>query len=126
MRPQHAEIFLSEVSAHSLLWLQRTGAETSSQGETMNEQQLAQVGRIAFRQQGDWWVAYYAPPDTMTNAIELARVGMGFVQTGERRRQFIQFVRDIYADAIEEKIGVRPEFPTEPQPAPEHERSGCA
>lgn len=87
--------------------------------------QLAQVGRLAFRHEGDWWVVYWAPETyTMEGATELARVAMGLVQTDQRRKEFIQFARDIYADAAEQAIGVRPVFPTEPQPAPEHERAG--
>lgn len=89
--------------------------------------QLAQVGRIAFRHEGDWWVSYWAPEThTMAGAVELARVAMNLVQTKERRDQFIQFARDVYADMAEQAIGVRPVFPTEPQPAPEHERAGSA
>lgn len=90
------------------------------------KENLEKVGRIAFRHEGDWWVAYHAQVETMQGAVELARVGMGFVMDSVRKRQFIQFVRDIYADAIEEKIGVRPQFPKEPEPAPEHERAGSS
>lgn len=86
---------------------------------------LAQIGRLAFRHEGDWWVVYWAPEThTMEKAVELARVAMNLVQTKERRDQFIQFARDVYADMVEGSLGVRPVFPTEPQPAPEHERAG--
>lgn len=85
---------------------------------------LVQVGRIAMRQEGDWWVAYWAGLGSMKDAVELARVGMGYVQEPKRRDQFIQFARDIFADAVEEKTGMRPQFPDKPQPAPEHERAG--
>lgn len=91
----------------------------------MNE--LAQIGRLAFRHEGDWWVVYWAPEtSTMAKAVELGRVAMDLVQTKQRRDQFIAFARDVYADMAEQAIGVRPEFPTEPQPAPEHERVGSA
>ncbi len=91
----------------------------------MNE--LAQIGRLAFRQEGEWWVVYWAPEtSTMEKAVELARVALRLVQTKKRRDQFIGFARDVYADMAEEAIGVRPTFPTEPQPAPEHERAGSA
>jgi hypothetical protein len=87
--------------------------------------QLAQVGRLAFRHEGDWWVVYWAPEThTMTGAVELGRVAIALVQTHVRRDQFIQFARDVYADMAEQAIGVRPVFPIEPQPAPEHERAG--
>lgn len=91
----------------------------------MNE--LAQVGRLAFREQGLWWIVYWAPETTsMKDATELARVSMNLVQTKDRRDQFIQFARDVYADMVERVVGVRPVFPTDPQPAPEHERAGSA
>lgn len=89
----------------------------------MNE--LAQVGRLAFRDEVAWWVVYWAPnTHNMKDATELARVSMNLVQTKERRDQFIQFARDVYADMVERCVGVRPVFPIEPQPAPEHERAG--
>lgn len=105
------------------LWTCRRHSE---EGAVVNAP-LQQIGRLAFRHEGDWWVVYWAPEThTMDGAVELARVGMQFVQTNERRDQFIQFASDAYSDIVEETIGVRPEFPTEPQPAPEHERSGSA
>ena len=92
---------------------------------------LQQVGRLAFRHEGDDWVAYYAPEThSMVGAQELARVKMGLVaslgRALERQTQFIALVRDLFADICEARIGVRPAFPAEPQPAPEHERSGRA
>jgi hypothetical protein len=86
--------------------------------------ELVKVGRIALRHEGDWWVAYWAGLDSMKDAVELARVGMGYVQDTKRKNQFIKFARDIFADAVEEKTGIRPQFPDEPQPAPAHEPAG--
>lgn len=89
--------------------------------------QLAQVGRLAFRHEGAWWVVYWAPEtSTMAGAVELMRVAMTLVETKLRRDQVIQLARDLYADMVEGALGVRPQFPTEPQPAPEHERAGSA
>lgn len=89
--------------------------------------QLAQIGRLAFRHEGDWWVVYWAPETTtMAGAVELGRVAIRLVESKQRRDQFMQFARDIYADMVEGALGVRPQFPTEPQPAPEHERAGSA
>lgn len=42
-----------------------------------------QVGRLALRVQGPWWVAYYAMPDTMEGAIELGRIYMGAVRVSD-------------------------------------------
>lgn len=92
---------------------------------------LVQVGRLAFRHEGEDWIAYYAPEThSMVGAIELARVRMGLVanlgRALDRQAQFIQFARDLFGDICEKRLGIRPQFPDPPQPAPEHERSGNA
>jgi hypothetical protein len=89
-----------------------------------------QIGRLALRVEGKFWVAYYALTDTMDGAIELGRIAMAAV-TGpdgfERKQMFMSMMRDFVADIIEARCGVRP-FYADPdgQPAPEHERSGQA
>lgn len=92
----------------------------------MSGPELQQVGRLAMRGEGDWWVAYYAEVGTMDGAHELARVSMGLVREQKRRDQFIGLMRELYADLVEGALGIRPTFPEPPQPAPEHERSGHA
>lgn len=82
------------------------------------------VGRLAMRHEGKWWNAYYAQTDTMQGAILLGSVGIHFVETPERRDQFIAFMREAVADIIEETSGTRPRWPEGPQPAPEHEKAG--
>jgi hypothetical protein len=72
-----------------------------------------QVGRLAFRVEGDWWVAYYALPTTMDGAMEMARIRMALVQDQDRKNDFMG-----------EMTGETPEFLT--RSAPEHERSGRA
>jgi hypothetical protein len=32
------------------------------------------AGRLALRRKSDWWVAFFAPPDSMKGAIELGRM----------------------------------------------------
>lgn len=88
----------------------------------MNERQ--KVGRLAMRQEGDSWNAYYAMPDTMQGAIFLGSIKLRFVQTEARKAAFIGFMRECVSDLMEETLGVRPTWPDGPQPAPEHERSG--
>lgn len=84
-----------------------------------------QIGRLAMRHEGMWWVAYYALTGTMDGAVELGRIAMRFVDIHpERRDGFIAFMRDAVADIIEEKIGQRPVWPNAPQSAPESERAG--
>jgi hypothetical protein len=42
----------------------------------MTDTTQKQVGRLAMRHEGMWWVAYYAMPSTMEGAVELARIAM--------------------------------------------------
>lgn len=76
-------------------------------------------------------VAYYAMPDTMNGALPLGRIRMTLVESDAARHRrnkqgFMDFMREAVSDLIEDSIGVRPEWPTGPQPAPEHERAGEA
>lgn len=85
-----------------------------------------EIGRLALRVEGDNWCAYYALPNTMEGAISLGSVRMGAVtDRPERKAQFMDLMREIVADILEEKTGVRPEW-NDPRGAPEHERSGSA
>jgi len=86
-----------------------------------------QMGRLAMRHEGDWWVAYYAMPDTMDNAIELARIKMGLVTQANkqaRKEGFMRLMKHCVSDMLEEVMGQRPTWPLPPQAAPESERSG--
>lgn len=92
---------------------------------------LKKMGRLALRREGKWWVAYYAMPDTMNGALPLGRIRMTLVEgDAPRIRQnkttFMDLMREAVSDLIQDSIGVRPEWPTGPQPAPEHERAGEA
>lgn len=81
-----------------------------------------QVGRLALRVEGDWWVAYYALPDTMKDAMELARIRMGIVQDQRRKQAFMDLLRDVIGEFLEATVGARPDFVV--NSAPEHERAG--
>jgi hypothetical protein len=84
----------------------------------------AQVGRLALREEGNNWVAYYALPDTMKDAIFLGSIRMVVVLANpERKQAFMDLMREVVADTIEETTGIRPQW-TGPQTALEHERSG--
>jgi hypothetical protein len=81
------------------------------------------VGRLAFRERGQWWMAFYAMPGTMDGALLLGQIHMKFVKDKpERKAAFISLMRGATGDIIEEKFGVRPTWPDLPEPAPEHER----
>lgn len=87
------------------------------------ERAREQVGRVAFRQEGDFWNAYYAMPDTMDGALLLGSFHMKFATSRpERKEAFITLMRAAVGDIIEEKFGTRPMWPDPPSPAPEHER----
>lgn len=83
----------------------------------MTEQRLP-IGRLAFRQVGLAWIAYYAMPDTMHDAVPLAEIALALVQKPERKEAFIALMRDVVSDIIEEKTGERLVWPTAAKPAP--------
>jgi hypothetical protein len=90
----------------------------------MTPEDLAKVGRLAMRHEGENWNAYYALPDTMEAPIFLGSIRMGAVTNNPTRKQaFMEMMRDIVGDIFEEKLGVRPSWGG-PESAPEHERAG--
>jgi len=86
---------------------------------------LAAVGRIAFREEGSNWNAWYALPDTLDGALFLGSIRMAIVTRDPgRKAAFMALMREGVADIIEDKSGVRPIWPNpEGAPAPEHERT---
>ncbi|WP_444666184.1 hypothetical protein [Cereibacter changlensis] len=84
------------------------------------------VGRLALRVEGDWWVAYHAAGGTMDGAVPLGSIAMAAV-TGNpaRKAGFLALMQEVLADRVEQDTGLRPQF-TAPARAPEHERSGRA
>lgn len=81
-----------------------------------------EVGRLALRQHDDWWVAYYGLPETMDLAIKLGSIRIGGVVGNDKNKKaFINLMREMVADLIEEETGERPIW-GDPQSAPEHER----
>ena len=85
------------------------------------------VGRLAFRHEGQMWNVYLAKTSGMDGAQLLASVQFAFVNNSdERKRQFMAFVQECFADMLQDLVGVRPTFPDPPQNAPEHERGGNA
>lgn len=88
----------------------------------MSEKQ--QVGRLALRVEGDFWVAYYALPNAMEGAFELGRVLMALVQDRTRKQAFMDLMSSAVGDFLKDATGVQADFIV--QPAPEHERAGRA
>ena len=85
---------------------------------------MSNVGRLAFRVEGEMWVAYYAMPHTMDGAIPLGSIQMSLVQDQERKRAFMEIFKSALTEILEEKIG--PVGSWDEQRAPESERSGSA
>ena len=88
---------------------------------------MKQMGRLALREEGLMWNAYYALPDTMKDAVYLGSIAMVAVRDNKDHKQrFMDLMKSVVSDIIREKIGVAPEWPHPPQSAPESERSGSA
>ena len=86
---------------------------------------LQEMGRLAMREEGTLWVAYYALPDSMKGALFLGSIRMQFVAGHpERKAAFMELMKEAVSDILEQKIGRRPEWPHPPHLAPEHERGG--
>lgn len=88
----------------------------------MSEPQV-KVGRLALREEGENWNAYYALPGTMEGAIFLGSIRLALVQRKDRKRAFMNLMRECVGDILEREVGVRPSWPDGEQPAPEHERT---
>ena len=87
----------------------------------------AQVGRLAMRVEGDFWVAYYALPNTMKDAIFLGSIQMAFVQDESAKQIFMALMRDAVSSIIKEQVGADPIWPDpNGRPAPANERAGRA
>jgi hypothetical protein len=75
-------------------------------------------GRLALREEGKWWVCYWAKLDTMTGAVPVARVRMNLVvEQPLLRQQFINFCKACFDVAAREALGTDPEWPKPPMPA---------
>jgi hypothetical protein len=83
-------------------------------------------GRLAFREEGTLWVAYYALHDTMQGAIFLGSLPLAFVVRDPiRKDMFMDLMMEAVADILEDATGSRPVW-GDPRTAPEHERGGNA
>ena len=74
-----------------------------------------EIGRLALRAIGNEWIAYYALPDTMKGAIELARVNLASIERELRRQAFMALMQEVVGDIIEGEVGVRPIWPHPPR-----------
>ena len=81
------------------------------------------VGRLAFREEGEFWNCYYAMPDTMADAILLGSLRMAIAQRPELKAAFMALMRQVLADFVQSMFGGQLIWPRDPVPAPEHERT---
>lgn len=86
---------------------------------------LTQIGRLALRQEGGMWCAYYAMPNTMEGALLLGTLRMPIAAQPQHKVAFIALMQGAVADLIEEHTGTRLVW-NSPVSAPEHERAGNA
>lgn len=87
------------------------------------DKSMTQVGRLAMRQEGGNWNAYYAMPDNMDKALLLGSVRMSLIMRNqERKKAFMDLMRECVADLVEDTTGVRPTWGGATA-APESERA---
>lgn len=71
--------------------------------------ELEDLARLAMRVDGDMWIAYFAPVDTMDGAVILGAINIGMIiGHPHRKKAFLDLMRDLIADRIEEALGSRP------------------
>lgn len=91
-------------------------------GKTKLAPAWAETGRLAMREEGENWNAYYALPDTMVGALWLGSIKMAFVENKTRRKAFLDLMRECVSDILAEVHGERPRWQGE-RKAPDHERT---
>jgi hypothetical protein len=79
-----------------------------------------EVGRLAMRQEGDLWVAYYAASSTMDKALFLGSVRIAFVRTPERKAAFMELMKAAVSDILNEATGGEVTWPHGERPASEN------
>jgi len=95
-----------------------------SKNKNNQEPEYTQIGRLAMRQESGYWNAYYAHKHHMKDAVLIGSIRMAAVMSNkERKKAFMDMMRDIVSDIIESETGVRPKWGSE-MAAPEIERTG--
>ena len=75
-------------------------------------------GRLAFREEGKFWVCYWARLDTREGAAELARVHLVAVkQDPILKQQFMNFCKSVFDVIAREALGATPLWPKPETPA---------
>ena len=64
--------------------------------------QYKRMGRLAFREKGKFWVAYFALDKTMNGALELGRIRMALVGRQDRKNQVMDTMREVFGDLCQQ------------------------
>ena len=84
------------------------------------------VGRLAIREEGALWNAYFAQPDTMEDAKLIGSILLrAVVEDSTIRQGFIDLMQAVTSLAFQEVTGESPTW-GDPHTAPENERGGHA
>lgn len=78
------------------------------------------IGRLALREEGDYWVAYWAPPDTMEDASVLGSLHLMLAREPKLQTAFMELMKAALAHVVWETAGEQISWPNPPQFVPEH------
>ncbi len=82
------------------------------------------LARLAFREEGKWWIAYMARMGTMEGATKLGSIRMSMVRSSDKAKDsFMATMKLAFAETIEAVMGKKP-VEWETRSAPEHEKAG--
>lgn len=82
----------------------------------------AQIGRLAMREEGEFWNAYFADTESMEDALLLGSIRMTCVRGHPHRKdQFMAMMRGIIDQGVKELYDQDLKW-NEPTPGPENER----
>jgi hypothetical protein len=94
----------------------------------MRKNSMNEVGRLAFRHEGEFWNAYWSPSQSsMDGAIHLGSLRMNIARVPALKEAFMSLMRGAFEEGVKDSIGA--EVVTtwgKPHPAPESERGGNA
>lgn len=65
------------------------------------------IGRLALRQEGDYWVAYWAHADTMDDATALGSLHMRVAREPEISGAFVELMKATLAHVMWETAGAK-------------------
>jgi len=83
---------------------------------------IPEFGRLAMRVEGDWWVAYFANPNTMDRALQIGRVHMSVA--GIHKDETLEYFKGVVSKMVKTAAGHDLVWPNAPRTAPEHEKVG--